>query len=58
MKTFATILLRLSALVLLATSLSACMSNNAEGLYHNPTAMSDGIYGYNAVDFEALGVEY
>lgn len=59
MKTFNKIVLRLVACTLLCISLSACVGNNADALYHGSSAVSaDGIYGYNAVDFDALGVDY
>lgn len=57
MKSIRSITLRLAAAALLCMSLSACVTTDTSAVYYNP-AMAGGydIYGYNAVDFNALGV--
>jgi len=57
MKIFNKFTLRLIICTLLVASLSACTTNRSEALYHNPTGSSYSIYGYKAVDFDALGME-
>lgn len=56
MKTVSQFALRLIAAALLCASLSACVTTNTEALYYNPTVANHSIYGYNAVDFNALNV--
>lgn len=56
MKNINKLALRLIAAALLCTSLSACVTTNTEALYYTPTASSHQIYGYSAVDFNALNV--
>lgn len=56
------IMTRLIACALLCLSLSACVTTDTQAYYYNPANMyyqpAGGyeIYGYNAVDFNALGV--
>lgn len=50
---------RLIACALLCLTLSACVTTNTDAIYYNPASAgiySNEIYGYNAVDFNALGV--
>jgi hypothetical protein len=58
MKFFNHIAMRLVACALLCASVSACVSNASDAYYYNPSAGSHSIYGYNAVDFDALDVAY
>jgi hypothetical protein len=56
MKTVNKFAMRLTAAALLCMGLSACVTTNNEALYYSPTAAGYHIYGYNAVDFNALNV--
>lgn len=56
MKNMSQFALRLVAAAVLCMSLSACVTTNTEALYYSPTAAGYSIYGYNAVDFNALNV--
>lgn len=63
MKAVNRIVVRLSALALLGMSLSACVTTDTQAYYYNPANMYNQaavgggeIYGYQAVDFRALGV--
>ncbi|MCH2547055.1 MAG: hypothetical protein MK052_05565 [Alphaproteobacteria bacterium] len=48
--------MRLVACALLCTSLSACVGSSSDALYYSPTSAGPHIYGYSAVDFNALNV--
>lgn len=63
MNTVTKITTRLIACALLCMSLSACVTTDTQAYYYNPANMynqaavgSYEIYGYSAVDFNALGV--
>lgn len=51
--------IRLFILTVLGLSVSACVTTDTSALYYTPTpSVSHQIYGYNAVDFQALNVDH
>lgn len=59
MKTTHTLIARLLLCVVLCLGLSACVTTGSDAVYYNPQlSNSHQVYGYNAVDFRALGVNY
>lgn len=47
---------RVIVCAILCVSLSACVTTNTDAVYYNPAVASGyQVYGYNPVDFNALG---